>query len=117
MQTRLMWGTRAAILPPDGPLLDKPADASELIGLAWSEEAGAVVVPVVRLSPDFFRLRTGLAGEFFQKFQNYGLRLVVVGDISAYLAASGALRDFVRETNRVGHHRFVADAGELDAPA
>lgn len=30
------------------------------------------------LGPDFFELRTGLAGELFQKFINYGLRLALV---------------------------------------
>jgi hypothetical protein len=37
------------------------------------------------LSPEFFDLRTGLAGEFFQKFINYNLRVaIVLSDTKAY---------------------------------
>jgi hypothetical protein len=30
------------------------------------------------LAPEFFDLKTGLAGELFQKFTNYGLRLILI---------------------------------------
>jgi len=30
------------------------------------------------LSPEFFDLKTGLAGELFQKFTNYQLRLILI---------------------------------------
>jgi hypothetical protein len=46
---------------------------------------------------------------------NYGLRLAVVGDISELLERSGALRDFVRESNRGRQVWFVADEAELAA--
>jgi Domain of unknown function (DUF4180) len=37
------------------------------------------------LSPEFFNLRTGIAGEFFQKCTNYQLRLaIILQDPSAY---------------------------------
>jgi hypothetical protein len=41
-----------------------------------------VIIPAQRLDPDFFRLRTGVAGEFVQKFVTYRLRLAVVGNVS-----------------------------------
>ena len=74
------------------------------------------VVPVERLDPDFFVLRTGVAGAFVQKLVQYRLRLVVVGDISAQIAASDALRDWVREVNRGRDILFVADR-RLSRPA
>ena len=40
-----------------------------------------------RLSPDFLRLSTGLAGDVLQKFVNYGLRVAIVGDVSAAAAS------------------------------
>ena len=45
----------------------------------------------------------------------YRLHLVVVGDIARHVAASTALRDFVREANRGRQTWFVADAEELAA--
>ena len=54
-----------------------------------------------------------LTGVLIQKFVNYRMRLVVVGDISAWVAESDSLRDFVVEANRGGHIWFVADGDEL----
>jgi len=71
------------------------------------------VVPVPRLEPPFLTLASGLAGEFIQKLQNYGLRVAFVGDISALTSNSMPLADFVRESNRHGQHVFAASDAEL----
>jgi hypothetical protein len=44
---------------------------------------------------------------------NYGFQFAVVGDVSAHVAASEALRDFVVECNRGREIFFVADLKEL----
>jgi hypothetical protein len=74
--------------------------ATELIGDAMGEGAMVIAVPASRLGPDFFNLRTGIAGMIAQKVVNYRLTLAVAGDITAELATSNALRDWVRETNK-----------------
>jgi uncharacterized protein DUF4180 len=98
----------------DGPLLDGDVAALDLIGEALGR-ADAVAVPVDRIAPEFFALRSGVAGAVAQKFVNYRLRLVVVGDVSGHVDQSTALRDFVRESNRGGQLWFVADEAELVA--
>ncbi|HLP95796.1 MAG TPA: DUF4180 domain-containing protein [Saprospiraceae bacterium] len=57
------------------------------------------------LSPDFFDLKTGLAGEILQKFSNYEAYLTIVGDFSGY--DSKSLKDFISESNKRGRIRFV----------
>lgn len=53
--------------------------------LAASIDGGGLVLDEKQFGPDFFDLRTGLAGELFQKFTNYRARLaIVVADESAY---------------------------------
>ena len=99
----------------EGPLLATPADFSQLIGAAWGRDVDAIVIPVARLHRDFFVLSTRLAGEALQKLTQHGLMLVVLGDVSAHLEKSRALRDFVREANRGRHARFVASEAELAA--
>ena len=47
---------------------------------------------------DFFDLKTKIAGEIFQKFINYHMRIAIVGDFSGY--TSNSLRDFIYECNR-----------------
>jgi len=107
--------TRRLELNSVGPLLSSEADASDILGEAFAIEAFIIVLPVSRIDPAFFDLGTKLAGGFIQKLQNYHRRLFVLGDISDHLAASKALQDFVRETNRTGHHGFVPDRAALEA--
>jgi len=109
-----LHGTRVLRCAPDGPPLDGERAALDLIGDAFGQDAQLVAVPAERIGDDFFRLRSGVAGEVVQKFVNYRIRLAVVGDVSRQLAESSALRDFVREANRGGQLWFVADDGELD---
>ncbi|MEU5885073.1 DUF4180 domain-containing protein [Spirillospora sp. NPDC047279] len=97
----------------EGAAIEREADALDLIGNAG--EARWVAVPVERLGEDFFRLRTRVAGDIVQKFAQYGRALAVVGDISAYVERSDALRDFVRECNRGRQTWFVGDLDELAA--
>ena len=108
-------GVRVLLLDLEGARISTPDDAADLVGSAWSHQAELVAVPVERLDPKFFRLKTGIAGEITQKLVNYRIRLAVVGDISDVVAKSDALRDFVRESNRGGQLWFVADEAELAA--
>lgn len=93
-------GQRCLVLEGEGPVVRDARGAMDLIGEAMSQRATMVVAPVSRLDASFFELRSGLAGEVLQKAANYRLKFAVVGDISAYVAASDALRDFVVECNR-----------------
>jgi hypothetical protein len=98
----------------DGPLLDGERAALHLVGEALGR-AELLAVPVARIAPAFFDLSSRVAGEIVQKFVNYRLRLAVVGDVTEHVAASTALRDFVRECNRGSQTWFVADEAELAA--
>src|SRR3954453_1256047 len=101
------------VLPASGPMLAQESDALDIIGEAFGQQAELVVIPVGRLTPDFFRLGTGLADAVLQKFTNYNLRVAIVGDISAYTDTSVPLSDFVRESNRRGQVRFLVSDAEL----
>jgi hypothetical protein len=52
------------------------ADVVDAMGTRTWEQG--LVVDEGDLAPEFFDLRTGLAGELFQKFVNYGLRVAIV---------------------------------------
>lgn len=99
----------------DGEPLRGEADALDLIAAAWAAGAAWVAVPVHRLHDDFFRLRTGVAGEMAQKFVNYRLGLAIVGDVSRHAAAGSAFPAWVHESNRGTHLWFVDDLAELAA--
>ena len=103
------------LIPASGCPIASERDATDLIGDALGAGVSMVAVPVERLGDGFLMLSTRIAGEVIQKFVNYGLRIAFVGDISAAVAASKALHDFVWESNRGRHVWFVADLAELDA--
>lgn len=87
--------------------------AMDLIAEANHQHASLIMIPVESLDENFFRLRTGLAGEILQKVVTYGSRLAIVGDISPYLEESRAFRDLVREANRGMSCWFVKTPEEI----
>lgn len=97
----------------EGEAIGGESDVMDLVGNAAYQGAQWVVIPAGRFDEAFFQLRTRVAGDIVQKFVNYRVGLVVLGDISRYTAASSALRDFVRECNRGRQTWFLADAEEL----
>jgi hypothetical protein len=107
-------GVPVLVCDPDGPPVATVQDALDLVGAAFLG-AEVVAVPASRLDEDFFSLGTRFAGEVMQKFVNYRLRLVVLGDISRHLAASAALRALVHESNQADHVWFLPDLDALDA--
>ncbi|MGW7201817.1 DUF4180 domain-containing protein [Streptomyces chryseus] len=98
---------------PEGELIGGERDALDLIGDAGYQGAQWVVIPAGRFSEAFFQLRTRVAGDIVQKFANYRLGMVVLGDISHHTAESPSLRDFVRECNRGRQAWFLTDIEEL----
>lgn len=108
-ELEIVGSKRVAVCAGDGPLLAAEADINGFLSEAMSMEADWLLLPVSRLGPDFLRLRTRLAGEMAQKCATYRIGLAIVGDVSEAVAASDALRDYVRESNRGTHVWFVDD--------
>ena len=99
---------RVLICDRQGNTIDSRQGALDVIGDALGLGATLIAIPVVRLAPAFFDLRSGLAGEIAQVAVNYGQKLAVVGDISEHVERSNALRDWVVECNRRSDLWFVA---------
>jgi hypothetical protein len=111
---RDLHGTRVLVCATEGPPISSERDATDLVGATWGTDVTAVAIPVERLHPDFFQLATRLAGAITQKFTTYGLRLIVVGDVSTWTSDSKALRDYVFESNQRRETWFVRDLAELE---
>jgi hypothetical protein len=108
-------GVSALILADDGPRYGAELAATDLVGEALGQDVDLIVIPAGRLADDFYVLRTGVAGEILQKLVNYRLKLAVIGDVSAHVEASTALRDLIRESNRGRDAWFLPDRAALDA--
>lgn len=109
-----MYGVQVLFCAPDGQKLTSESEALDLLGEAMGSGIELVLVPVERLSDDFFHLKTRLAGQIVQKFVQYRRCLVILGDISQYVAQSDAFRAFVYEANRGNHVWFIENLQELE---
>jgi hypothetical protein len=114
MPIQEMHDVRVLVCKDQGAALASERDANVLMSAAWEHGASMVVLPVTRLTDDFFRLSTRVAGEIAQRFANCNLRLAVVGDISRWVAASKSLHDFVYEANRGHSIWFVENMDDLE---
>ena len=97
-------------LVADEVVINSLNDAVDLLGNASFSGATGVLIEQKHLSDEFFDLKTRFAGEILQKFANYGMKLVVIGDLSRY--DGNAWKSFLIECNKSGWIRFVASREE-----
>ena len=85
-------------------------DALDIMADAGYQGANRLIVSEQNLHPDFFDLKTRLAGEILQKFSTYNAYLAIIGDFSKYPGKS--LKDFIYESNKMGRISFVTTKEE-----
>lgn len=85
-------------------------DALDLMAECRYVGADAMILKAENFMPEFFDLKTRVAGEILQKYSNYHFKLAIIGDFSQY--GSDSLQRFIRESNRVGQINFVSSLEE-----
>ena len=103
-------GTIIAEVIPAADLISGPDDILDLMAEARYNGSGTMIIHDRSLHPDFFDLKTRIAGEILQKFSNYRMRLAIIGDFDQFKSKS--LKDFIRESNRTGVINFVCNLDE-----
>jgi hypothetical protein len=73
-------------------------DIMDLMAEASYNGCNKMILHAASMPPEFFDLKTRIAGEILQKFSNYRMKLAIVGDFSA--VKSKSLNDFIRESNK-----------------
>ena len=94
-------------------MINEVQDAIDLMANCSYQGAVGVIVDEKHLAPEFFDLKTQLAGEILQKFSNYNFKLAIVGDFSKFTSKS--LRDFIYESNKLRRINFVESENEAIA--
>lgn len=97
-KTHRVNGVPIAELIGDEVSIHTESDGTDLIGNVYYQGFDRVVVHQRQLAPAFFDLKTRLAGEILQKFSNYRVRLVIVGDFTQL--DSRSLQEFISESNQ-----------------
>lgn len=103
-------GTNIAEITADGIIIRTTQDALDLMVNCIYNGVDRIILYQENIVPEFFDLKSRLAGEILQKFSNYRAKLAIVGDFEE--VKSKSLRDFIRESNRHGHVFFVATPEE-----
>ena len=86
-------------------------DIASVMGSAF-ENGGAVLLTEAELGPEFFELRSRLAGELFQKMMNYSLRLALVVEEPQRYGERFA--ELVYEHRSHGNIRFFRDREQAE---
>lgn len=101
---------RIAELLSESIILNSIQDGLDILGDAYYQGFDKVILHQKNITPAFFDLKTGIAGEILQKFSTYRMKLAIVGDFSN--VESKSLRDFIRESNGGKLVNFVRSVEE-----
>lgn len=94
-----------AIIDSDQILIKTVQDALDLLMNFYYDDCNTIMLNEKNFAPEFFDLKTKLAGEILQKFSTYQCRLGIIGDFTKYQSKS--LQDFIYESNKVGRIIFA----------
>jgi len=89
---------KIAEIKSDEIVIKTPQDALDIRADAGYYEARSLIIREKNLSPEFFDLRTRIAGEILHKFSNYMVKMAIIGDFEKYRSES--LKAFIRESTR-----------------
>ena len=91
----------------EGIVINETQDALDLMADAVDHGARRLILYEKNLKPDFFSLRTKVAGDILQKFAQYHMKLAVIGQFEKYNSKS--LNALIDESNRGELAFFVPD--------
>lgn len=89
----------------DKIVIENIDDFMNIIRYSYSSDISNIIIFEKSISPDFFNLKNGLAGEIFQKCSNYQINMAIIGDFSKF--NSKPLNDLIYECNKSGNIVFL----------
>lgn len=89
----------------DEIILRTAEDGINLLGNVYYQGFDKIIIHEKNITPDFFDLKTKIAGDVLQKFTQYQMPITIVGDFSKFMSKS--LHDFIYESNKGKQVNFV----------
>lgn len=89
----------------DKIIIQSVQDGLDLLGDIYYQGFDKVIMYEKNVTPEFFDLKTKIAGDILQKFSNYRISLAIVGEFDKY--ESKSMKDFIFESNKTKHINFV----------
>ncbi|WP_316748168.1 DUF4180 domain-containing protein [Pedobacter gandavensis] len=94
----------------DSIIVTTAEEGLQLMVDLYYQDFDKIIIHEPSITPDFFDLKTGIAGEILQKFSNYRVQLVIVGDFIKYPGAP--IKDFIYESNKARQVNFLGSVEE-----
>lgn len=110
IENHIIDHTKIAEVNADVIIFQSVEDATDLLGNLYYSDYDKIIVHQKNINPDFFNLKTGFAGEILQKFANFRVRLVIVGNFDDY--KSNSLDQFILESNKGKQVNFLSSLSE-----
>ena len=107
IETHRIGQAKVAEIQAEGLVLTSVEDGLSLLGDLYYQGFDKIILHEENIVPEFFDLKTKLAGEVLQKFVQYRMLLALVGDFSK--CTSKSLRDFIYECNQGRQVNFVQE--------
>src|SRR5690554_5706208 len=102
--------TNIAEVISEANVINKVEDGIDLLVNLYYQVFDGIIIYEKNITPVFFDLKTGIAGEILQKFSNFRVQLAIVGDFSKYNSKS--LNNFIYESNKGRLINFVSTLSE-----
>lgn len=109
IETEKIDGLQIAVIASEDIVIATAEDGLDLLGNLYYQGFDKIILDKKNITPDFFNLKTGIAGDILQKFSNYRMGLAVIGNFEKH---QGAIQDFIFESNKSGHVHFVSSREE-----
>lgn len=111
IKTHNIDNTKVAEIITDKVILRSTEDGLDLLGNLYYQGFDKIIIHEKNITPEFFDLKTKIAGKSLQKFAQYQMPLIIVGDFSKYKSKS--LNDFIFESNKSQQINFIEDLSDI----
>ncbi|MDQ0641630.1 hypothetical protein QF042_005195 [Pedobacter sp. W3I1] len=110
IESHTLNNTNIAEIISEEIIINNADDGLDLLGNLYYQSFDKIIIHERNITPDFFDLKNGIAGEILQKFSNYRVSLAIIGDFSPYQSQS--IKDFIYESNKGKHINFLGSTAE-----
>lgn len=104
ISTHILNDLEIAEVTASAIIINTAEDGLDLLGNLYYQGFERIVIYEKNITPAFFELKNGLAGEILQKFSNYRIRLIIVGNFNY---TSQSIKDFIYESNKGKQVNFL----------
>jgi hypothetical protein len=110
IESHTINNTNIAEILSEKIIISNAEDGLDLLGSLYYQGFDKIIIHEQNITPAFFDLKNGIAGEILQKFSNYRVSLAIIGDFSPYQSKS--IKDFIYESNKGKHINFLGSTAE-----